>query len=176
MNAKEVCCILVSIALAGAIWIGLDGPYIPSHCADGWDSPSIGKQGACSHHGGVVSGGRRTPWFVPPLAIGSGFLAFMAIATSFRLFQTRDSGPFTDPVSKLIQTCIDERRPVAFTYRKKHKGPERRIVTPQELRMLYPGSYSSRCMVGVCHRSRESRTFILSRMSGVSVAEKEAIP
>ena len=26
------------------------------HCADGWQSPSIGRQGACSNHGGVVSG------------------------------------------------------------------------------------------------------------------------
>ncbi|WP_285566218.1 hypothetical protein [Streptomyces sp. RTGN2] len=26
------------------------------HCADGWPSSSIGEQGACSHHGGVVSG------------------------------------------------------------------------------------------------------------------------
>jgi hypothetical protein len=25
-------------------------------CADGWNSPSIGKQGACSSHGGVVTG------------------------------------------------------------------------------------------------------------------------
>lgn len=24
-------------------------------CADGWASPSIGRRGACSHHGGVVS-------------------------------------------------------------------------------------------------------------------------
>ena len=24
-------------------------------CADGWKSPSIGRQGACSHHGGVVT-------------------------------------------------------------------------------------------------------------------------
>jgi hypothetical protein len=23
------------------------------NCNDGWTSPSIGKQGACSHHGGV---------------------------------------------------------------------------------------------------------------------------
>ena len=28
----------------------------PLHCADGWTSTSIGKQGACSHHGGVVGG------------------------------------------------------------------------------------------------------------------------
>lgn len=25
----------------------------PTRCSDGWASPSIGKQGACSHHGGV---------------------------------------------------------------------------------------------------------------------------
>lgn len=25
-------------------------------CADGWRSPSIGRQGACSHHGGVSGG------------------------------------------------------------------------------------------------------------------------
>lgn len=29
---------------------------ISLRCADGWQSPSIGKQGACSSHGGVVSG------------------------------------------------------------------------------------------------------------------------
>jgi hypothetical protein len=40
--------------------------YAGSECADGWDSPSIGKRGACSHHGGVVTyyvstpGGYRT--------------------------------------------------------------------------------------------------------------------
>lgn len=26
----------------------------PARCADGWPSGSIGRQGACSHHGGVV--------------------------------------------------------------------------------------------------------------------------
>lgn len=28
----------------------------PLHCADGWPSRSIGKRGACSHHGGVTGG------------------------------------------------------------------------------------------------------------------------
>ncbi len=27
----------------------------PARCNDGWHSPSIGRQGACSHHGGVES-------------------------------------------------------------------------------------------------------------------------
>jgi hypothetical protein len=29
--------------------------YRGSECRDGWDSPSIGRPGACSHHGGVVA-------------------------------------------------------------------------------------------------------------------------
>jgi hypothetical protein len=29
--------------------------YQGYECADGWPSESIGRQGACSHHGGVVS-------------------------------------------------------------------------------------------------------------------------
>lgn len=35
-------------AIANDIW----GPVIIT-CVDGWHSPSIGRQGACSHHGGV---------------------------------------------------------------------------------------------------------------------------
>lgn len=31
----------------------------PAHCSDGWPSSSIGRRGACSHHGGVVAG---LPW------------------------------------------------------------------------------------------------------------------
>ena len=34
-------------------WNGIE-PFT-LQCADGWSSPSIGKRGACSHHGGVVS-------------------------------------------------------------------------------------------------------------------------
>lgn len=41
-------------------------------CADGWNSPSIGKQGACSHHGGVVTKMNEFGWTT--LAISSGIL------------------------------------------------------------------------------------------------------
>jgi hypothetical protein len=30
-------------------------------CVDGWQSPSIGRSGACSHHGGVNNGGPMVP-------------------------------------------------------------------------------------------------------------------
>lgn len=38
--------------LANEIANDLWGPVIIT-CVDGWHSPSIGRQGACSHHGGV---------------------------------------------------------------------------------------------------------------------------
>ncbi|WP_328541154.1 DUF3761 domain-containing protein [Streptomyces sp. NBC_00371] len=40
-------------APADVTWVEMPSA---SHCADGWPSGSIGRQGACSHHGGVVSG------------------------------------------------------------------------------------------------------------------------
>ena len=35
-----------------AFFIAIQGP---ASCRDGWHSPSIGRRGACSHHGGVAS-------------------------------------------------------------------------------------------------------------------------
>ena len=40
------------LRIAGSFFIG------PTTCADGWHSPSIGRRGACSHHGGIgINGG-----------------------------------------------------------------------------------------------------------------------
>jgi hypothetical protein len=48
----------------------------PPRCNDGWHSPSIGKQGACSWHGGV----NNTPQFLSFLA--SVFVGFVVYALS----------------------------------------------------------------------------------------------
>lgn len=73
----------------------MDKPDEPYRCADGWESPSIGEQGACSHHGGVV-GGDATPWYVPPLAIGAGGFILALLVGKFGLFRVPEVGPFTD--------------------------------------------------------------------------------
>jgi hypothetical protein len=41
------------------------------HCRDGWRSPSIGMQGACSWHGGVASLELVPGWLMVPLAAGT---------------------------------------------------------------------------------------------------------
>lgn len=51
----------------------------PTRCSDGWASPSIGKQGACSHHGGVNRSPRNG---VLILSILGGFLAAAFIGSS----------------------------------------------------------------------------------------------
>lgn len=48
---------IATIIGAGVAWSQLGGQKVHTgyRCADGWMSYSIGRQGACSHHGGVVS-------------------------------------------------------------------------------------------------------------------------
>jgi hypothetical protein len=46
--------IITGIAIFFAVLIGVNLLLGPATCNDGWHSSSIGKQGACSHHGGVA--------------------------------------------------------------------------------------------------------------------------
>src|SRR5262245_9638961 len=46
--------LIASIVLAFVIWVTILESGTTRSCADGWMSRSIGRQGACSHHGGVV--------------------------------------------------------------------------------------------------------------------------
>lgn len=49
-----------------------------ARCRDGWRSPSIGSQGACSHHGGV---GRREGSWMYWIAIAGGIATGFATAS-----------------------------------------------------------------------------------------------
>ena len=50
---KRPATIGVTVAITLFVFfIAIQGPV---RCRDGWPSPSIGRQGACSHHGGVAS-------------------------------------------------------------------------------------------------------------------------
>ena len=57
--------VAMGVALAGSALSG------PRHCRDGWASTSIGRQGACSHHGGVSGAGE----FLGIVAIVGGAMA-----------------------------------------------------------------------------------------------------
>jgi hypothetical protein len=43
----------IGVTVGTALFIFFLSVQGPARCRDGWASPSIGRQGACSHHGGV---------------------------------------------------------------------------------------------------------------------------
>lgn len=57
-----------------SIFIGLYILFGGAHCGDGWSSHSIGRRGACSHHGGVVS--------------YNGFILVVSLILSFIIYNT----------------------------------------------------------------------------------------
>lgn len=73
-SAAIVGLVLFGIAYAGALAL------IPDRCSDGWRSPSIGIQGACSSHGGLDGS-------LPPLRLALALAA--GIAGGLGLFTLR---------------------------------------------------------------------------------------
>jgi len=63
--------LFLSVTITGFAWDG------SARCSDGWNSSSIGRQGACSHHGGV----RDSLKF--PILIGSAFLGLWGYAFTY---------------------------------------------------------------------------------------------
>ena len=76
--------------VAGWLAVALIAPHDrPARCRDGWASPSIGRPGACSWHGGVVGGGS---WTVP----GALLAAVAAFSLTVRL-TSRPAPPTEKP-------------------------------------------------------------------------------
>lgn len=65
-------------AFVGSMIITGTGTY--QLCADGWNSPSIGKQGACSHHGGVVTNLNEVGWIA--LVLSGAFIVYVFFFSS----------------------------------------------------------------------------------------------
>ena len=71
---------IASAWLSGAavfvlVMIGMGYVLGPATCRDGWHSASVGRRGACSHHGGVDrSGGTLRLLMSIGAGVGTGFL------------------------------------------------------------------------------------------------------
>lgn len=63
--------ILTGIALFLFCVVGLNILFGPATCRDGWRSSSIGRQGACSHHGGVDRSKGSIAFFIA-VVVGGG--------------------------------------------------------------------------------------------------------
>ena len=62
----------VGLSVGTAFFIFILSVADPTRCKDGWASPSIGRRGACSHHGGV---GTTPGSYGLPLSIFLGWIA-----------------------------------------------------------------------------------------------------
>lgn len=170
-DEREIGALVLALAVGGLLFALLDEPNLPSRCADGWQSPSIGETGACSHHGGVVPGRDPTPWWKRALPIGAGLVIFLVPAWRNGAFRRQAHDPmaaFTDPVSMVIRHAMEEGNDVRFLYTKEDQAPQWRTVTPLELTHLHRTNHASRCVMAYCHLRHAKRHFVLSRIEQIS--------
>jgi len=142
----------------------------PAECNDGWNSPSIGRQGACSHHGGV---NHHTEKYLLAIAIGalSGFAVYALGAFVDRRINP-PKGPLSDPFSlgpiEAISHAVKNKLLIEFTYIKPGTPPEIRTLSPQKVEYSpRRGRRAVLCVTGFCHLRKAERTFALSRISNV---------
>jgi len=130
---REMTGLVLALAVGGLLFAFLDEPNLPSRCADGWRSPSIGATGACAHHAGVVPGRDPTPWWKRALPVGAGLVIFLVPAWRNGAFRRQKHDPtaeFKDPVSLEILQAMEDGSDLRFLYTKERQDPQWRTVSP----------------------------------------------
>jgi len=163
--------VALGLIAGGVLFVGVNRHDLPRRCTDGWRSPSIGSIGACSHHGGVVSGLRFVPWWKQALPFAVGALVFIVPTLQAGSFRR---SPSPDSAAAVINRAMDENKAVRFLYTKRGGIPEWRVVTPLKLAYLRPRRSSPRCLVGYCHLRQGRRTFLLSRIDRITLSAPPA--
>jgi hypothetical protein len=143
---------------------------------DGWKSPSIGNNGACSHHGGVnYDGIDRTPAWVNKVALGAGVITFLVPAVRYGFFRRTKKmvvaplKTLDDDVSRRLQDAIDTEKRVRFTYTGADGAVSTRTVRPISLDILEPFGWDKRSLTGFCLLRKAERQFLLARMADIEI-------
>lgn len=148
--------------------------FIPSpHCRDGWQSHSIGRPGACSHHGGV----ERNHFLSNFAFIISAFVGFAAgttISTVLRKGNGASNSELetcvVDETTKVIFDAISTNRKIEFLYLKRNRTTyELRTIQPTDLKFIVPRINSTICVSGYCYLRNEARTFSVKRMRDIRI-------
>lgn len=175
---RPVWALLAAILVAVILLRLLSDPRTPPVCMDGWQSPSIGANGACSHHGGVnYEGIDRTPAWKHGVAIGAGVITFLVPALRYGFLRRQKkivSEPLKkleDVVSRLIQDAIESRKQVRFTYTSADGKVSKRTVRPVSLDILEPFGWENRSLTGFCLLRNAERHFLLARMANVELVD-----
>ena len=141
-------------------------------CGDGWASPSIGIQGACSHHGGVGGTGVYG-LFAFWSSVGLGVFVAKRVETRQRIRASHQLAQVESSKIELIGSAIKAKRLVEFMYRKAgHSSQTCRTVLPRNFaNVLQRNGVSVPCFVGFCTMLQSNRAFSLDRMSAVRIVD-----
>jgi hypothetical protein len=173
--------IVFGVVVGAAVFLLLLQFVPEARCADGWASPSIGRQGACSHHGGVRGSGI---WLLLAAAVGVG----AGIAVARRLAPSAGdraaaeasvmlevSGREADrAVVDLIVAAMRADRRISFVYTKRGSTiSEKRTIIPRGFQCIARPSTggTTLCVVGFCEMRRAERTFAVELMKRVQAVD-----
>ena len=153
----------VGAALLGLLLVFVVPEGLPvGVCNDGWASPSIGRRGACSHHGGVRRSSGTELWTAAAFVVSVAF----GVAVAARLEPSQPFREMTD--RELIEQAIRKRQRLSFGYTKRGST----LVEPRTIRpSAFRNAGSTSCVVGFCETRRAERTFAIELMEGVEILE-----
>jgi len=162
-------CIVGTIIFLGLVSLAPDAA-----CVDGWRSPSIGRRGACSYHGGVDRHELLT-LIIVGISVASGVFTSKILARNTKSSPSQRLTGAAEPFSfevKLIMTAIEKQNKLEFLYKKPGAaGYEQRTVRPIELdRVAHKrGNGYTLCIRGYCELRRDIRNFAIKRMKNLRV-------
>lgn len=166
---------IIASVLASVILFALLLQPVPDDdrvvCKDGWDSPSIGRPGACSWHHGVDWGNtphqnaiRHDKWSL----FGSAFAGLVLYA----ILDEHANPQFStspNPKVDLIERAIREHKKIVFLYRAPDgPWPETRLIKPERIIGRHARQGDGRTRVrGFCAIRQTDQTFRLDRMTDI---------
>lgn len=175
---KEIACLVAGCLVGFGLFFALQS-FIPEptypHCRDGWNSPAIGIQGACSHHGGVESHVTKT--HDAPFLIGSllaGLFTYVGLRRLLGINKTPSRSaktiPDADDKERIIRDAIENKNKIEFQYSKKGESISRlRTIRPTRLEYIVPRRKETLCVVGHCDLRNAQRSFALMRVKDLKV-------
>lgn len=162
----------VGFVVYAAMTLVLSADIPPPECSDGWQSPSIGRQGACSHHGGV---NYHDDLYFRAVGIGalSGLLVYVIgtlIERRVNSLNVPDIDPNTLGPTEVILHAIKHKLAIEFTYLRPGSPETTRSLVPTDLsHVSQKGNYAVLYVTGLCELRQEQRTFAMSRIKDVRI-------
>lgn len=165
------------LGIAAGITVGLAVTFsMPgAACVDGSSSPSIGRSGACSHHGGVARG---SGWLGIPAGFFAGLLVYILAGNVIDpMVERREAARLARPAPSqsvnsddkeaVLRAAARSSSQVEFLYQGGGAASERRRVYPRWLKMAMVEGEVTLCVMASEELAGNQQPWALSRMSSL---------